>query len=220
MQRTTAPTKARGISVGLIRWVKAFCLERTATIQINGHVSEVQGLPQAGLPQGSSLSPMLFLFFNADLVQRQIDSQGGAMAFVDDFTACVTGSTAQSNREGIEAIINEALDWEKRSGATFEADKTAIIHFALKDYKLDQGPFTIEGQTVEPKGHVRSWASSWTRNSGTRNILRGQHPRAWKPPWGFEDFGVYPQRQRDSYLYRQWRRSWTTSQCLDARVQG
>ncbi|KAJ5449492.1 uncharacterized protein N7458_005941 [Penicillium daleae] len=109
----------------------------------------------AGLPQGSPLSPILFLFFNADLVQRQINSQGGAIAFVDDFTAWMTGPTAQSNREGIEAIITEALDWEKRSGATFEADKTAIIHFAPKAYKSDQGPFTIKGQTVEPKDHVK-----------------------------------------------------------------
>ncbi|KAJ5085332.1 hypothetical protein N7532_010103 [Penicillium argentinense] len=115
---------------------------------------KARGIP-VDLLRGSPLSPILFLFFNADLVQRQIDSQGGAMAFVDDFTAWVTGPTAQSNREGIEAIINEALDWEKRSGATFEADKTAIIHFAPKAYKLDQGPFTIKGQTVEPKDHVK-----------------------------------------------------------------
>jgi hypothetical protein len=98
--------KARGIPDDLLRWVEAFCSERTATIQINGQLSEVRRLPQAGLPQGSPLSPILFLFFNADLVQRQIDSQGGAVAFVDDFTAWVTGPTAQSNREGIEAIIN------------------------------------------------------------------------------------------------------------------
>ncbi|KAJ5152514.1 hypothetical protein N7492_009794 [Penicillium capsulatum] len=109
----------------------------------------------AGLPQGSPLSPILFLFFNADLVQRQIDSQGGAIAFVDDFTAWVTGPTAQSNREGIEAIVTEALDWERRSGATFEAGKTAIIHFAPKAHKLDQEPFNIKGQTVEPKDHVK-----------------------------------------------------------------
>ena len=147
--------KARGIPVDLLRWVEAFCSERTATIQINGQVSEAQSLPQAGLSQGSPLSPILFLFFNADLVQGQIDSQGGAIAFADDFTAWVTGPTAQSNREGIEAIVNEALDWEERSGATFEADKTAIIHFAPKAYKLDQGPFTIKGQTVEPKDHVK-----------------------------------------------------------------
>jgi hypothetical protein len=49
----------------------------------------------------------------------------------------VTGLTVQSNQEGIKAIINKALNWEKRSGATFKADKTAIIYFTPKAYKLD-----------------------------------------------------------------------------------
>jgi ribonuclease HI/exonuclease III len=154
-ERLLQRMKARGIPVGLLRWIEAFCSERTATIQINGQASEMRSLPQAGLPQGSPLSPILFLFFNADLVQRRINSHGGAIAFVDDFTAWVTGPTAQSNREGIEVIINDALDWEKRSGATFEADKTAIIHFTRKAYKSDTEPFTIKGQSVQPKDYVK-----------------------------------------------------------------
>ncbi|KAJ6114152.1 hypothetical protein N7512_007597 [Penicillium capsulatum] len=154
-ERLLRRMKARGIPETLLRWIEAFCSERVATIQINGQESAAQSLPQAGLPQGSPLSPILFLFFNAYLVQRQIDSQGGAIAFVDDFTAWVTGPTARSNREGIKTIINEALDWERRSGATFEAEKTAIIHFAPKTYKVEQGPFIIKGQTVEPKEKVK-----------------------------------------------------------------
>lgn len=154
-ERLLQRMKGRGIPDDLLRWVEAFCSGRTATIQINGQLSEARRLPQAGLPQGSPLSPVLFLFFNADLVQRQIDSQGGAVAFVDDFTAWVTGPTAQSNQEGIEAIIDEALDWERRSGATFEAEKTAIIHFAPKMRKSDHESFIIKGQTVVPKDHVK-----------------------------------------------------------------
>jgi hypothetical protein len=88
-------------------------------------------------------------------VQRRIDTYGGAIAFVDDFTAWVTGPTAQSNREGIEAIIKDALDWERRSGATFEAEKTAVIHFTRKAYKSAADPFVIKGQSVSPKDHVK-----------------------------------------------------------------
>ncbi|KAH7464117.1 hypothetical protein FOMA001_g17824 [Fusarium oxysporum f. sp. matthiolae] len=154
-ERLLQRMKARGIPEGLLRWIDAFCSERTATIVINGQSSESRPLPQAGLPQGSPLSPILFLFFNADLVQTQIDKNGGAIAFVDDYTAWVSGPTAQSNRRGIQAIIDKALDWERRSGATFEAEKTAIIHFTRYTGRLDSGPFTIKGERVFPKDQVK-----------------------------------------------------------------
>ena len=120
---------ARGMPAGLVRWIDAFCSNRTATIVVNGICSERAELQQAGLPQGSPLSPILFLFFNADLVQRRMDQNGGSVAFVDDCTAWVTGSSAEANREGIQAIIDQATEWEGRSGATFESEKTTLVHF-------------------------------------------------------------------------------------------
>ncbi|KAG7145205.1 RNA-directed DNA polymerase mobile element jockey like protein [Verticillium longisporum] len=125
---------ARGIPPQLVRWVGAFCSGRTASIDVNGQASEKRDLPQAGLPQGSPLSPVLFLFFNADLVQHRI---------------------AEANRGGIQGIIEKALNWESRSGATFEADKTAIIHFSRNAERVDGTPYIIKGRTVNPKEEVK-----------------------------------------------------------------
>jgi hypothetical protein len=55
LQRLTA----RGIPPELVRWIDAFCSNRTATILVNGYTSEQQQLPQAVLSQGSLLSPVL-----------------------------------------------------------------------------------------------------------------------------------------------------------------
>jgi hypothetical protein len=52
----------------------------------DGHTSEQRELPQAGLPQGSPLSPVSFLFFNAYLVQRRIKAERGSIAFVNDYS--------------------------------------------------------------------------------------------------------------------------------------
>jgi endonuclease/exonuclease/phosphatase family metal-dependent hydrolase/ribonuclease HI len=142
---------ARGIPPALVRWIDAFCSERTATILVNGHTSTQQQLPQAGLPQGSPLSPILFLFFNADLVQHKLSANGGSMAFVDDYNAWVTGPTAEANREGIQAIIDRAMEWERRSGATFEGDKTVIIHFTRRPDRTSTRPFSIKGEAIAPK---------------------------------------------------------------------
>lgn len=38
---------------------------------------------------------------------------------------------------------------------TFKADKTAIIYSSPKAHKSDQVPFTVKGQIVELKDHVK-----------------------------------------------------------------
>src|SRR5258705_8251775 len=69
-ERLVQRMRVRGIPEQLCRWTEAFCSERTPSIQINGQASEIRNLPQ-----------------------RRNDCHGGAIAFVDDFTAWVTGPT-------------------------------------------------------------------------------------------------------------------------------
>ncbi|KAJ6437653.1 reverse transcriptase [Purpureocillium lavendulum] len=89
-----------------------------------------------------------------DLVQRRVKAAGGSIAFIDDYSAWVTGRTAEANRTGIQSIIDEAIDWEKRSGATFEVDKTTIVHFTRGTARNDVS-FWIKGTEVKPKASAK-----------------------------------------------------------------
>jgi len=109
---------------------------------VNGTTTEPHDLPYAGLPQRSPLLPILFLLFNADLVQTPITKGPGALAFVDDVTAWVIGSSAGANVQRLQtAVVPKVEHWEAFNGATFQLEKTMLIHFT-KTSRLaaDAGP--------------------------------------------------------------------------------
>ncbi|KAH8743214.1 hypothetical protein F5883DRAFT_593778 [Diaporthe sp. PMI_573] len=71
--------RARGIPGGLLRWIEAFCSERTATIQVNGQSSKVQSLPQSAMTdeRKGAISGCLFRGLDDHLVeQREIENRG------------------------------------------------------------------------------------------------------------------------------------------------
>lgn len=154
-ERLCQRLSARGIPKPLINWVMAFCSNRSASILVNYQESGIEALRNPGLPQGSPLSPILFLFYNADLVQQAINSKGGSIAFVDDYTAWVVGKSATANQAELKKIIKRAEQWERRSGATFEGDKTAFIHFTRTASRANNDPLYIKGREIEPSKTVK-----------------------------------------------------------------
>ncbi|CAJ2505644.1 Uu.00g130380.m01.CDS01 [Anthostomella pinea] len=59
--------------------------------------------------------------------------------------------SSASKYQGIKSLIDQATAWERRSGATFGEDKTAIIHSTRKPRETDNGPFTVKWAQVVPK---------------------------------------------------------------------
>ena len=149
--------RQRRIPETMVKWIQDFCTDRKASVVVNGFTSEVEDLPQSGLPQGSPLAPILFLFFNADLVQASI-KEGASMAFVDDYTAWVVSNSAERNTRIIQENILPKLEkWEKESGAVFEASKTAFIHFTryndlLRDSDM---PLCFKGDQIQPSQLIK-----------------------------------------------------------------
>ena len=73
------------------------------------------------------------------------------MGFIDDYSAWVIGPSAEANRAGIQPIIERALDWERRSWATFKGEKMAIVHFTRNPGRSSVLAFAIKGEMVMPR---------------------------------------------------------------------
>lgn len=129
--------RERRIPEVLVNWVLDFCSNRKASILVNNESSHEIALEDAGLLQGSPLSPILFLFFNADLVKSVINKNKGAIAFIDDYTAWVTGLDIQSNTQRLQVEVIPKLEtWAESSGAIFNPEKTVLIHFTRNRKKI------------------------------------------------------------------------------------
>ena len=91
---------------------------------------------------------MLFLFYNADLVERKILNREGVIAFVNNYTEWVVGENAEANTVSLRKVINHALAWEACSGAIFKGEKTALVHFIRNPRLRSIKPLSIKGADI------------------------------------------------------------------------
>ena len=144
----------------LVRRIQSFCSDRKATVIVNGESTPILSLAYAGLPQGSPLSPILYLFFNATLIQSVINKNRGAIAFVDDYSAWVTGPSIKENEERLqERIIPHVQKWANESGSVFQAKKTIMTHSTRHKKKLEEESTTpgvfMNGTTIKSSKNIK-----------------------------------------------------------------
>ena len=107
-----------GMEPYIIAWLYNFLSDRCCSLEVGGSTPEVA--PECGLPQGSPLSPTLFLVYTDDLLHslqcvRTLRCQG----FVDDLAFWIagelrTGETDPPLMRGPEVVEDWARRWRIR----------------------------------------------------------------------------------------------------------
>ena len=132
-----------------IRFTRQFLANRHTQVEINGERSDGFFLKQ-GLPQGSAISPLLFLIFIND-IDIELDVKTQVSLFADDTAEWLRdGKKRGDNTPLMQSEINKILEWAAKWKMVVNTDKTNLMVISTSsadrawDPKLQAGDDMIE----------------------------------------------------------------------------
>ena len=148
--------RTRGIPKVVTTWIQSFLTNRSTQLSINNELSQPISI-RAGIPQGSPLSPLLYMYYNADLLDSTEDSERDKMslAFIDDITYGVAGESDRKNAQKLKSMLEKAEEWRVKHGAKFERSKYVLVHFTRNYNKSTTASVQINGVTISASNEAR-----------------------------------------------------------------
>ena len=104
MMNTVVPTR-------YVRWLHGFLQNRQARIRYDGKLGKSKQMMQ-GLPQGSVLAPLLFLFYINNLAELMPDYNTTAM-FADDVSILASDNKKEQATKKAQAAVDIVIKWSK-----------------------------------------------------------------------------------------------------------
>ena len=108
-----------------------FLLDRCTEVKINDFTLS-EALVSVGIPQGSPISPILYLFYNTDLLENceSIRFRTSATGFVDNVNILTYSESIEQNCKKLAEIHVECQKWARKHGSQFCSDKYKLIHLS------------------------------------------------------------------------------------------
>ena len=106
----------------------SFLDERTLRVNVDGTWSDVVSL-EAGTPQGSCLSPLLYLIFVNDVTEVLNPEKTTASQYADDLGIWTTQSDVKSATEVIQEAVTALEQWCRKWYVSMHPSKSKLILF-------------------------------------------------------------------------------------------
>ncbi|KAF5527647.1 putative RNA-directed DNA polymerase from transposon BS [Colletotrichum aenigma] len=150
--------RQQGWPSSLIRLIYTFTSSRTACVRLEDTTTEDFPL-SCGLPQGSPLSPILFLLYIADILA---DDRKLRFGYADDIGLVATSPSLEENATALGQEITSILSWGTENKVAFDPAKCEAIHFSRKHQQTTDLPdIQARGLTIKASIKPIRWLGVW-----------------------------------------------------------
>lgn len=146
--------RKRQVSERIIRWIASFLSGRSTTLKLQEYTAPSAPI-QTGIPQGSPISPILYLFYNADLIEACKTQETEAVGYIDHASIIAVGSTAQRNCKTLKGIHRKAEKWAAQHGSQFAPAKYELVHFTRDPKANSTHALRLPHATIEASPSCR-----------------------------------------------------------------
>ncbi|UZP43222.1 hypothetical protein NXS19_011038 [Fusarium pseudograminearum] len=127
----------KGYPEWFLRIIHSFLSDRKTSLKLPRSSSEKFHV-NIGIPQGSPLSPILFLFFAAPLLKVIKDHSFGkvtihTLAYVDDTYLIAVSDSYEENCKALAEAHKGIMAWSAKTGIKFSPKKYNLMHFKCPD---------------------------------------------------------------------------------------
>ena len=133
----------------MLQWISSFLQDRTNTLKLLNFTSSQLSV-NIGIPQGSPLSPILYLFYNSDLIDAYTNAQEKSFAsgFIDDVAILVRGTSANSNLKTLYKIHRRTKMWVRTHASVLDVAKYQLINFCPHKFVGPEVPMRLDCKVV------------------------------------------------------------------------
>ena len=113
------------LPTSLILWVSSFLDDRVLRLAFDNSIEAFRSI-LTGIPQGSPISPILFLIYIRDLF-KSVNIRFGS--YLDDITLTTASNSLKKNIKTLEREVKDIFNLRDKNAISFNKDKTKLIYF-------------------------------------------------------------------------------------------
>jgi ribonuclease HI len=140
--------RRQGWALSLLRFVDSFLSGRRIRVRLEGATTEYSPV-RCGTPQGSPLSPVLYMLYLAELLNADPTLRFG---YADDVAIYRASNSLHDNAAKLAEDVREIFRWGDANKVVFAPEKIELIHIT-RSRDDDNPPVEVSSElTIQPTG--------------------------------------------------------------------